>query len=55
MSSVQITRIWANKFSKMKKATTHRSAKTGQYVTKKYADSHKSTTVKETTKVTTKK
>ena len=34
----------------MKKTTTHRSAKTGRYVTKKYADSHRSTTVKETRK-----
>ena len=39
----------------MKNTTTHRSAKTGQYVTKKYADTHKSTTIKETTKVTPKK
>lgn len=35
----------------MKKTyTRHRSAKTGKYVTKKYADTHKSTTVKETRK-----
>ena len=27
--------------------TRYRSAKTGEYVTKKYADTHKSTTVKE--------
>ena len=33
-----------------KKTITHRSAKTGQYVTKKYADKHPSTTVKETRK-----
>lgn len=32
------------------KVTTHRSAKSGQYVTKEYADKHKSTTVKETRK-----
>ena len=30
--------------------TRHRSAKSGEYVTKKYADSHPSTTVKETRK-----
>lgn len=28
----------------------YRSAKTGKYVTKKYGESHKSTTVKETDK-----
>lgn len=35
-----------------KKATVtrHRSAKTGLYVTKKYADKHPSTTVRETRK-----
>jgi hypothetical protein len=32
------------------KSTDHRSAKTGRFVTEKYADSHKSTTVKETRK-----
>jgi hypothetical protein len=30
--------------------SSHRSAKTGQYVTKQYADRHPSTTVKETKK-----
>ena len=34
--------------------TIHRSAKTGKFVTKKYADKHKSTTVKETVKPTRK-
>ena len=29
---------------------TYRSAKTGRYVTKKYAEKHKSTTVRETKK-----
>ena len=32
------------------KTTRHRSAKTGLYVTKKYAEKHPSTTVKETRK-----
>lgn len=36
--------------AKAKSATKSRSAKTGQYVPKKYADSHKSTTVTEKTK-----
>lgn len=30
-----------------KKITQHRSAKTGEFVTKKYAEKHKSTTVTE--------
>jgi len=33
-----------------KKVVRHRSAKTGQYVTKKFANTHKSTTVRETDK-----
>ena len=36
--------------AKKARVTRHRSAKTGEYVTKKYADSHPSTTVKETRK-----
>ncbi|MCD6017666.1 MAG: hypothetical protein K0S53_787 [Bacteroidetes bacterium] len=33
-----------------KSTPKHRDAETGQYVTKKYADSHPKTTVKETDK-----
>lgn len=33
-----------------KKSTVHRSADTGQFVTKQYADKHPKTTVKETVK-----
>jgi hypothetical protein len=33
-----------------KTTTSHRSAKSGQYVTKKFADKHPATTVKETRK-----
>jgi hypothetical protein len=36
--------------AKKARVTRHRSAKSGEYVTKKYADSHPSTTVKETRK-----
>ena len=36
--------------AKKARITRHRSAKSGEYVTKKYADSHPSTTVKETRK-----
>lgn len=38
------------KKSTVSKTVTHRSAKTGRYVTKKYADAHPATTVKETSK-----
>jgi len=34
--------------AKKAKVTRHRSAKTGLYVTKKYADRHPSITIKET-------
>ena len=34
--------------AKKKTVTKHRDAGTGRYVTKKYADSHKKTTIKET-------
>ena len=33
--------------AKKARVATHRSAKTGKYVTKKFADGHPSTTVKE--------
>lgn len=36
--------------TKKKTVTRHRDAGTGEYVTKKYADTHKKTTVKETRK-----
>lgn len=38
-----------------KTVTRHRDAGDGQYVTKKYADKHPNTTVKETDKVKRKK
>ncbi len=34
--------------AKKKKTVKHRDAGTGRYVTKKYADKHKNTTIKET-------
>jgi hypothetical protein len=37
--------------TKQKTVTHHRSAETGRYVSKKYADKHPKTTVKETDKV----
>lgn len=38
-----------------KTQTRHRSAKTGRYVTERYAKKHPATTVKETDKVTRKR
>ena len=38
------------KKSNDKKATNYRDAKSGEYVTKKYAEKHPKTTVKETDK-----
>ena len=39
---------------KIVKVEKHRDAETGEYVTKKYADKHPKTTVKETDKITVK-
>ena len=36
--------------TKKKTVTKHRDAGTGRYVTKRYADKHKKTTIKETRK-----
>ncbi|NND23548.1 MAG: multidrug transporter [Acidimicrobiia bacterium] len=41
--------------AKIKKVVRHRSAKTGEYVTERYAKKHPSTTVRETDKVKVKK